>query len=128
MTAAGGGGKLIGVQLTMEASQHGQTAVVKCRGRLVFGDEEDEFRALILLLLKETSHVALDFSGITHIDSAGIGALVGVLISAKNRHSTVSLVALPPNVRKVLEISRLLELFPQYPTKEQALAAKVPSK
>jgi hypothetical protein len=31
------------------------TAVVRCRGRIVFGDEADELRRVILGLLKETT-------------------------------------------------------------------------
>lgn len=123
LTIRGCGCTLPAVQLTLENSWDGKTALLKCSGRLIFGDEADEFRARVLTLLKETTHIVLNFSGIVQLDSAGIGALIGTLISAKNRHSIISLVALPPKVHHVLEMSHLLKLFPVYENEQQAVAA-----
>lgn len=100
----------------------GSAAVLTCRGRIVFGTEADDFRTAVLLLLRESDHVILNMAGVTHIDSAGIGSLVGVLISTKNRHGRLSLVALSDKVRHVLEVSHLKTLFPVFDSAEDAVA------
>lgn len=111
------------VPLALEASRQGSAAVLTCRGRIVFGTEADDFRTAVLLLLRETDHVILNLAGVTHIDSAGIGSLVGVLISTKNRHGRLSLVSLSDKVRQVLEVAHLGSLFPIFDTAEEAVAA-----
>lgn len=108
--------------LALEASRQGSAAVLTCRGRIVFGTEADDFRTAVLLLLRETDHVILNMAAVTHIDSAGIGSLVGVLISTKNRHGRLSLVSLSDKVRHVLEVSHLETLFPIFETAEDAVA------
>ena len=68
--------------VNLDVSRSNNIAVVRCRGRIVFGDEADELRRVILGLLKETEGIVLDFAWVEYIDSSGVGVLVASLISA----------------------------------------------
>jgi len=58
--------------LNLEVSKTKGIAVVRCRGRIVFGEEADELRRVVLGLLKETNRIVLDFAWIEFIDSSGL--------------------------------------------------------
>jgi anti-anti-sigma factor len=67
--------------------------------------------------------IALDFSSVSYISSAGLRTL---LIGAKRLRQTggrVILCAVSESCYKVLEVSGFLTLFPLFPTVEAAFAA-----
>jgi len=101
----------------------GNVGLVSCRGRLVFGEEEDELRRVVLELLRHTSNIVLNLDQVTHIDSCSVGALVGLYISARNRKGEVKLGSLSPKVRTVLQTMGLTKLFDVYESQEDAVAA-----
>ncbi len=57
-------------------------------------------------------HIILDFSDLDYVDSSGLGALVGLKVSAINRGlCKLELAHLGPRVRKLLSMTNLLSLF-----------------
>jgi anti-anti-sigma factor len=107
--------------LKMDVSRTEGIAVVRCSGRVVFGDEADELRRIVLDLLNETKRIVLDFSSIGQIDSSGLGTLVASLVSARNRGAQIKLAALSPKARRVLKITNVSPLFELYESTEQAI-------
>lgn len=75
-------------------------------------------------LSNDTGHVLVDFSKINYIDSTGIGELVGYLGRFRDASRKLILINPSERIRKLLEVARLLELFPIYETVEAALAAE----
>jgi anti-sigma B factor antagonist len=67
-------------------------------------------------------HLILDMSGVSYLDSAGVGALVSLFVSRRNQGKTISLVALTQQSIAVLQVSGPLKLLPVYASVEQALA------
>lgn len=59
-----------------------------------------------------TSVLVLDFSGVTFVDSTGLGALVRIRNEAERHGKRVDLVGVRREVRRVLELTGLSELFP----------------
>jgi anti-sigma B factor antagonist len=101
----------------------GEVAVVYCRGRLVFGDGDDELRRVVLELLPQTRQIVLHLGWVTHVDSGGLGALVGLYVSARNRHGEIKLAAVSAKALDVLKTTKLTELFDIHPSEEAAAAA-----
>jgi anti-sigma B factor antagonist len=100
--------------LNLDVSRVNDIAIVRCRGRIVFGEESDELRRVILGLLKESKGVVLNLAWLEVIDSSGVGVLVASLISARNRRTAIKLAALGPRVRHILmtaKVDRLFEIF-----------------
>ncbi len=87
------------MQLRLDVVRQAEVAVVRCRGRIVFGQEVDELRLAVLSLLKQTNRVVLDLGGIEQIDSEGLAGLVGLFISARNRSGELKLADLSPKCR-----------------------------
>src|SRR5215469_829093 len=94
------------MMLTLDISTTDRIVVVQCSGRIVFGEEADELRRVVLGLLKESERIILNLAAVTYIDSSGLETLVASFISARNRRAEIKFAALPPAVRRVLTITR----------------------
>lgn len=87
------------------------TTTIKCHGRLV-SENTAEIRELVAPLIVRGGRIVLDFTDLEYLDSSGLGALVGLKVSAINRGLCVlELVNLTPRVKKLLSITNLLQLF-----------------
>lgn len=85
--------------------------VIKCQGRLV-RENTDEIRKVVQPLIQRGGRIALDFADLQYIDSSGLGAIVGLKVSAINRGLCVLMLRnLTPRVKELLSMSNLLQLF-----------------
>lgn len=111
------------MELRLHVARQANVAVIRCLGRIVFGQEADELRLTVLSLLKETNRVVLQVADIQQIDSEGLAALVGLFISARNRGGELKLAELSPKSRDLLRVTRLDEIFGTYKSVDQAIAS-----
>jgi len=107
--------------LNLDISRIEDIAIVRCRGRIVFGEEADELRGMVLNLLKETHRIVLNFAWVAHIDSSGIGTVVASFISARHRGAEIKFAALSPGARQVLRTTHVDRLFEVYDSTEDAV-------
>ena len=112
--------------LSLDVSRTADIAVVRCRGRIVFGEEVDELRRIILCLLNETQRIVLNLAWIEYIDSSGMGALVASFISARHRGALIKLAAVGPRVRQVLKTTKVDQMFEIYGSADEAIRSFPP--
>ena len=112
--------------LILDVSRTDDIAVVRCRGRIVFGEEADELRRVVLGLLNETKRIVLNLAWIGHIDSSGLGTLVASFISGRNRGAEIKFAALSPEARRVLTTTNVDRLFEVYDSTEDAIRSFPP--
>lgn len=99
--------------------------LLRVEGVIKLGESAEFFaQTLDRSLSNDSGHVVIDFSKINYIDSTGIGELVGYLGRFRNLSRKLILVNPSDRIRKLLEVARLAELFPTYPTVDAALAAE----
>ena len=70
------------------------------------------------------AYVILDMSGVSFLDSAGVGALVSLFVSRRNQGKVFALAALSPQSTAVVTVAGLQNLLPVYKTVEEAAAKK----
>jgi len=109
--------------LRMETRVSGDVIILHCAGRLVFGDEAAAFRDRIKNILFGTRQIVVNLSGIEYIDSGGLGTLVGLLASTRNRHGEIKLVHPIQRVVDLLRRTRLHTVFKSYESDDEAVAA-----
>ena len=109
--------------LKMETRTADGITIVNCTGKVVFGDEANALRTTLTKLLTDTKHIVLNLSGVTYIDSGGLGTLVGVYSSARAGGADIKLVGLGQRLRDVLAITKLATVFELYDNESQAMAA-----
>jgi anti-anti-sigma factor len=67
-----------------------------------------------------TPTLILDFTGVPYMDSAGLGVLVATYIAHQRSGHKIGLVGTNDRVRALLQMTKVGELFPNYPTLAQA--------
>jgi anti-sigma B factor antagonist len=67
------------------------------------------------------AHLILDMSGLSFLDSAGVGALVTLFVNRRNQRKTLALAALTVQSAAVFQVAGLLKVLPVYPSVEKAL-------
>jgi len=97
--------------------------IVSCNGRITFGDEAMALRESLKQILASTRQVVLNLSGVSYIDSGGLGTLVGVYSSARAAGADIKLTGLGQRLRDVLQITKLVTVFEVYETEQQAVDA-----
>lgn len=95
------------MKLSLEQRNHGGVIIVHCQGRIVYRDEAVAFSRLLAEVVTQTSKLVVDLSGVTSMDSAGIGELA--LLHSRTQECNVSLKYAGPNslVRSLLDLTNL---------------------
>ena len=75
--------------------------------------------------LREESAPALllDFANVQWLDSAGVGALVQLLVRRAKTGQALAISGLSPRNRAVLEVAQVLKLFSVFPSADEAANA-----
>jgi anti-sigma B factor antagonist len=109
--------------LKIETRQADGVTVMSCNGRIVFGEEATALRENLKTVLNSTRQVVLNLSGVSYIDSGGLGTLVGVYSSARASGADIKLTGLGQRLRDVLQITKLVTVFEVYDSEQEAIGA-----
>src|SRR5262245_55437706 len=71
--------------------------------------------------------LVLDLSGLDFIESSGLGGIVAAYLRCRRRNADLRLVAPQPNIRRILDLTRLTELFRVFDSVEDALSGRATS-
>jgi anti-sigma B factor antagonist len=86
--------------------------IVDISGRIVLGEESTSVRDLICdLLSKGQKQILLNLEAVDHIDSMGLGSLVGASVSVRNQGGELKLVNLPNKVADLMQLTKLYTVF-----------------
>ncbi len=99
------------ISLTVEVVRKGDDCVVvNCRGRLVSG-VCSFFYNKVHDLIPCRKQIVLDLTGLDHVDSMGLGALVRIYVTCKREGCQLQLINLGPRVKELLGLTNLLGVF-----------------
>ena len=110
-------------QLDLEklSSSNGTSLVTRLNGKLSL---ETVHNFIQTLRPEPAAHLVLDMSGVTFLDSAGVGALVSLFVHRRNAGKSFAIAGLTQQGMAVLQVAGLTKLLPNFPTVEAALEAK----
>ena len=109
--------------LKVQAQISGEVCILHCSGRIVFGDEGAALRERGRNILAGTAKIVVNLNGVDYIDSGGLGILVGLLVSARNRGGELKLVSPKQRIKELLRRTSLDKIFRVYGNDEEAVAA-----
>jgi anti-sigma B factor antagonist len=72
---------------------------------------------------KGITQCTIDISGVRYMNSSGIGVLITILTKLRNKDGEVVLINPSQQVKKLLVITKLNNIFTIYDTKEEAIAS-----
>jgi anti-sigma B factor antagonist len=109
------------LKLSLETRNRGDVIIVHCQGRIVYRDEAAALSRVVGEVLQHARKLVLDLSGVSSMDSAGIGELALLLTQAQEKN--ISLKAAGPNslVRTVLDLTNLDSVLDVHPSLDAAL-------
>ena len=85
---------------------------IKCHGRLVSGSTEEIKKLVKPLIDAGGKKIVIDCGDLQHVDSSGLGTLVGLKVSAINKGLVkLEMVNLSPRVKELLKLTNLSDLF-----------------
>ena len=97
------------------------TSVITLRGKLMLGEECAQLETLVPQLLKNgRKNLVFDLSGVTHIDSTGIGRFIDAFSRLTRIGGQMRLAGASGAVRDSFRVTRLDTVFTFYPTVEEA--------
>ena len=101
--------------------QVGQVSVVEVSGKLT-SFESGALRSSIAKLLKEgRKQILLNLSGLTYLDSSGVGDLVHTYMSVIKGGGEMKVVGLTEKVEEILKITQLYQVFQEFQDERSAL-------
>ena len=109
--------------LTLKSRFVGNVYVIRCAGSLVLGAEAKALGDLLEERTPEFSRYVLNLEGLTRLDSIGVGLLVRYADRFGRRGGGLRLAAPPEFVNRLLELTMLSDVLPQYPTEEEAIVS-----
>jgi anti-sigma B factor antagonist len=123
VSAACGTTKESKLKLSLQARNRGDIIVVYCHGRIVYRDEAVALSRFVGEILKKNSKLILELSGVSAIDSAGIGELALLETWAQERRADLKCAGANPVVRTLLELTNLDSVLELHSTLDAALEA-----
>jgi anti-sigma B factor antagonist len=108
--------------LTAKVRQIGDVAVVDLHGKITLGESTGVLRdELKSLMAQGTKNIVLNMAGVSYVDSAGLGELVGAYTTATNQGGAVKLLHLQSKMKDLMQITKLHTIFPSYEDEQDAL-------
>jgi anti-sigma B factor antagonist len=107
------------VKLSLEMLNRGDVIILHCQGRVVYRDEAAALSRVAGSLLEQTEKLVVDLSGVSAIDSAGLGELALLCSRARERNVSlkwagasrmVTMLLGLTNLDRVLEVHSSVEL------------------
>jgi len=96
--------------------------IIKLDGKITIGAGDQQLREVIGSAVNEgKTNILLDLSGVTTIDSSGIGELVGSYTTVTNRGGKLKLLHLPAKLNELLHVTQLITVFEVYENEQEAV-------
>ncbi len=108
------------LDLVKQPESNGNQIVMRLDGRLSL---ETVHNFVQTLRPEPAAQLILDLSGVSFLDSAGVGALVQIFVHRRNQGKTFALTGLTMQSGAVIQVAGLTKLLPIHGTVADALAA-----
>ena len=98
--------------------------VIEVSGKITIGTGDVKIRELISTALDEGKQkILFDLSGVSAIDSSGIGEMVACYTTVTKRGGQLKLLKLSPKINDILQVTQLITVFDVFDTEEEGLAS-----
>jgi anti-sigma B factor antagonist len=97
-------------ELDLTTERTPSETIVHCTGRIT-SDTSQLLKTMVKPLLSQSKSVVLDLTNVSYLDSSGLGAIVGLYVSAKAADSQLKLINLNQRIKELFSITRLGEVM-----------------
>jgi len=112
------------MSLNVEIRESNGVTIFELEGKILVGESSQKLHDAIRERLKAGARkLVLQLSGVTYIDSSGVGQIVGALTATRQVGGEVRLADLTPKVRDLMTITNLNRLFDLNQTEAAAVSS-----
>jgi anti-sigma B factor antagonist len=102
--------------------QADRVVILDVHGRILIGQGQNLLRDTVDRLAGSgNSRILLNLADVPFIDSSVVGELVRALTTLSRKGGKLKLLNLPPRVRNLLSMTRLLDVFQAYDSEDEAV-------
>jgi anti-sigma B factor antagonist len=98
------------VDLNLEITKTPEESTVRCTGRITSGTSS-KLQAAVRDLLPQSKSVVIDLTNVSSMDSSGLGAIIGIYLSARRQHCGLKLIHLNQRLQELFRITKLASIF-----------------
>lgn len=109
------------LDLVKQPEPNGNQTVIQLDGKLSL---ETVHNFIQTLRPEPAAHLILDMSGVSFLDSAGVGALVQLFVHRRSKGQMFTLTGLTKQGSAVIQVAGLTKLLPIYGTVADAMSAR----
>jgi anti-sigma B factor antagonist len=109
------------MSFTIQHRKAGSVEILQASGRLVLGDGTSGLRAAVRTVIDNKADLLVDLSGVSYMDSAGLGELVASYASMTSRDREMKLLRPTDKVSSLLHITKLYSTFEVFEDEATAL-------
>ena len=111
--------------MQLEQRIAGNVAVIKVTGDITLNKGGDVLLKDKVQSLLQQGHknLLIDLSGVSYVDSAGLGELVQAYATTKNRGGALKLLNVTKRLKDLLVVTKLLTVFDTFDTEATAIAS-----
>src|ERR1019366_3924332 len=116
------GKEIRSMSLTINIRETADATILDMSGRLSLGEALAELRDSIReALASDQKNILLNLAEVSHIDSSGLGQLIGSYATVTERGGQLKLLNLQKRVNDLMQVTKLLTVFETYTNEEAAL-------
>ncbi len=97
-------------ELTLETLKTPEEIIVHCTGKIT-SSTSALLQSTVRGLIPDTECVVLDLTDVIYMDSSGLGAIVGLYLSAKRQHCILKLINLNQRLKDLFRLTKLASVF-----------------
>ena len=109
------------MNFTARIRQQGEITLVDLSGPLTSFETAALNETIAGLLRQGRKRIVLNLRGLEYLDSSGVGQLVRTYLMVIKADGEMRAVGLTPRIEEILKITKLSQVFPEFPDEEEAL-------
>ncbi len=100
----------------------GDVTILDLKGRMTLGEGDEAFKDKVNSLVHQgRKNILVNLANVTHLDSAGLGELVGAYTTVSKAGGSMKLLNLTKRLHDLLAITKLLTIFDTFESEQDAL-------
>lgn len=96
--------------MNLETVRTPEDITIRCAGRITSGTST-LLQTTVRSLMPETKSLVLNLTDVNHMDSSGLGTIVGLYVSAKRQRCGLKLINLNQRLQELFRITKLASVF-----------------
>jgi len=105
----------------------GDVRVLDLEGKITIGAGDVELRKQVEdAVTAGKVHLLLNLAGVSHIDSSGIGEMVGCFTTLTRKGGKMKLLNLTQKINDILQVTQLITVFDVFDNEAEAIASFKP--